>query len=733
MLFFAGSCYIIFERYSSQVPEDKEDITFEKYMSIVEAQKSPATTEMPETFVKSDIIADQFNNPLNMELIKEQKLMQDKISATDNTMLQSAQNSGVESDNTVPTNDFNNWLRIRLGDLGDFKLNKKLAKDLVPSQFSSTKYIDDSPDKNAKIIQFLERLQDIDEIEANIKADLKDFENKNDFTHDANRLASNSQENHGSDASNKLKSLKLYVTTISNPENSMDRRISANLTNNLENWKQKLSDLFSEFFEDVTPNDHSKKISFNDEINKQANTELEQEYIRCLSDESPDVSQKSSPNDFSTSQSISIQENSEQMENNEKITAKNKDKSNINDSNVSMSASSNTHNISTSKSDEPFLFNLLINMRNTESQHSPEIADEKHVSTENIKDSFERQDNVEHSTSNDDKFQWSNAPARFADDLQPGPVDLTKLIDANYPFSSANSETIEDFISGSKCQVQIVIGVFMVKCPAVNFDEEWNLAPVETQISYFPDIDSFDDFFDYVYDDVNNQEQLTSQHKEVSEVTNTVGLQENIPSKKILSISPERIRLDVVGDPKVIEDDAVHKSNEIEIRQAATAVSPFSYEIDSDYADYVDNEKFMSWLETLSSNQQEALKIEEYDVPDFKHLTSSAEISNLTASALEERLASIFNNETKSLIDYIISTKSSSSEDDYMDAIRDSKSPYMWSSPSPDSWHQQYDAAKKVVKDIRHREFPYALWDSSNNRKKRMIVTELQSGIDHYI
>nr|XP_012221558.1 PREDICTED: uncharacterized protein LOC105671724 isoform X1 [Linepithema humile] len=748
MLFLAGSCYIIFQKYPSQVPEEKDTaIDLEKYISILdsmsEAQKSHPTTEMPKKLVKSGIIVDQLNNLLeDMGLIKEQESMQDKISATDidSTMhAKSMPNSvGVENDNTMRASDFNNWPRIRLS-LGDFKLNKEFIKNSVPLQFSSTKYVDDTIDKNAKIAQFLERLRDVAEIESKIEVDLKDFESKNDFTHNTNRLTSNSEENHGSDASNKLKN--------SNPEDSMDRRISADLINNLQNWKQKLSDLFADFFEDTTLDDRSEKSSFSDEINKQAINDLESGYVICPPDE-PDESQESSAKGFSIFQSVSAQEISEQTENksNENISASNEDKPNVDDSNVSMSASSDT---SMFKRGGPFfLFSVLISsMENSESSHLPEIAanikaDEKRDSTENIKDSSEIwQDSAKHSTSNNDKFQWFNAPARFTDDLQPGPIDIPKLSDANiYPFLSEKPEYFEDLIPGSQCQVQIVRDIFVVRCPAVNFDEKWNLTSVETHTSDFPDVNSSEDFFYDFYDDASDQleEQLTLQHN-VPEKMDTVELQKDTPSVKILNVSPERVRLDFAGDP--IQDDTAHILNEEEIRQVTTTVSPSSYKFNSDYVNSYD--KFISWFKTLNSKQQEALKPQVHDILDYEHLETSAEISDLTASAmnssndrrkrmavteLQNKLVSIFNNETKSLIDYVNSTKSLSSGNDYIDTIHNKSS--NWTFLSLDSWRQQSDVAKKVVEDIRHDFFSKIidnLSDSSNGRKKRMAVTEWQS------
>lgn len=653
-LFFGWGCYMTLQSYYSQATENEvTDIIRERYPvfeSVPEEQKSYPITDMPYsrvTFVKPQV-TDKLNNFLgDMELSKEQ----DKTIAIDVDIPTSTPNSiSMISNNMVKVSDINNFLK---SSPEDSVYDKEIMKNLMSSKISSTEYTDKiiNTDNNKDSVndKFLEKLENIAKsIAIN---DFQWFENNYDFTKDANRLTLNNQKDHPLDTSNEVENLGLDTTTTANLKDSVD---FIKFRNSVQDLKQRFSDLIK----DAVQDNHDEESSSRDRNDEQINAPFDSDLVICppyQSYESSDMSPEHSIKDSSTSQAVSIPEFIEQIKNiyNDDGT-ENKDKHNTDDSNMSMSASSDA---SVFGSDEYFDgFALLpIARQNSQDYLSSEITgnvkeeEEKHKFMKNIESPFnfgflqpKIQDSVESSTSND-KFQWFNAPPVFANDLQLGLKDISESSKTQNP---SLGDTIKDtniinaFIPEkdkfhNKCQIEVkdipfeMHKIFRIKCPGTMFDVQWNLVPPPTLTTDSSNVINFKDIFGLSVDDYNEdydkdeseqlKDDLISNENFDKEVTSlqhsapevTDGITTSMPSLK--DAFAFLFEINFFNRTEIDKHDGIHSSDQEKIKEeissSSTTIPSFTSISDSDTVDF--NTEWSQLQEVFDTQQPKQLKVTE--------------------------------------------------------------------------------------------------------------------------
>lgn len=732
MLFFGWGCYMILRTYHpGEIKNEARSITPEKYSSMIDSLSGIQKSEMPATFVKPEVIIDKINNLLEtMKSTNDRNLMQNKAIVTNvpNMMQTDTQNSSNVRSNNIMEISAVNRLLVTLSP-GNLMHDKKFTKNPETQRFSSVQYVDKNvnTDKNEKYVQFLEKLRNINKMKAT--NDLETFESRNDFTENLNRLTLESQENHASNA--KFENLELNIATIINPENFVDHMINVDMIN-LQDPKQEFSDLTK----NAAQNDQNKNSFLIEETNEPVNARLELGLIICPSYEScefSDMSIKDSAKDSSTYQPVA--EILEQIKNrsSDDVDERNEDKHDINDSDMSMSAST-SGNIQD---------HFDVSVQNIEGQYSPESiakirGDEKYGSMENIKNSWFLQptkDSVESSMLKVDKFQWFNAPPSFVD-LEAGglPSDLhSSLLQDTY-----ENMDIDDVIPGRQCEITIKMGILKVKCPAIKFDEEWNFTTFTIPPTDAPKATNFDDILDVYLHTVcdedtdkklevenisseNSDKEVTASPDSIPKIINAMELQESTTSTTndaLLDLYD--VPIDPFDSDEFNQDYPFYgpsfydypfyrfdDSDEEEAKQVTT--SSFISEFDSN----TNLNKKQNPFPDISDIQQQAqLKIskeQDYLAPDNTE-TSSKDLEYFYA--LEEKLTSLFKNEISNIITRYLSKNFY--ENNYRNNIC-SILRYM-RSISQRPWREQYVALSKLLENIRN---PHNTDDSY--RKKRMV------------
>ncbi|KYN02157.1 hypothetical protein ALC62_07043 [Cyphomyrmex costatus] len=484
MLFLGWGCYMISQTYLPKVMENEITcVTLEKYPPIVESlskiQESRSIAEMPPIFVKAETI-DKINNFLeDTKFTKGENLMQNEAIGTDaiSMMQTNTQNSNnIQRNNIMEAYNVNRLLMTLFGSLVH---DEKFIKNSVPEKFSSIESTNEDintykKNNSLRHVQFLQKLRDIKAVN-----DLEQFKSRNDFTKDANYLILKNQESHALEAPNNPESLEFNIPTIPNLEDSID--------NAREHVDLTLRDLkFSDFIKDVIQYNNNKDSTLSDETNDQVeHSESDLDSVMYPFYEfrkSSDISMEDSAEDSFTFQSVLEEEISKQVKDRSSDdVVKNEDMHDTNDSDMSMSASASEN--------QDYLDMSVITMQSTEDQHSSEdIA--KVVKNEIYDESVQptMQDNIEFSTSNDDKFQWFNMPPRFVDLKRK---DISKSDEVS-SFWNTYKKDIDDVIPESQCEVTIKMGILKVECPT-KFDEEWNFTSSEIPPTDIPKVNNFGD------------------------------------------------------------------------------------------------------------------------------------------------------------------------------------------------------------------------------------------------
>lgn len=748
-LFFGWGCYMILQSYHSRVMENEvTDSIRERYLpvfeSVSEVQKShPTTKEMPVIFVKPEIITDKLNNFLGgIESTKEQG--KTIVIDVDSIMPTSSQNSiSMLSNNMVEASDINNSPMTSPSE--DLVYNEEFMKNLMPWKIFSFK---DSVNNK----RFLEKLQNIAKlIEIN---DSEQFENSYDFTEDANRLTLNNQKDRALDTSNEIESLGLDVTTSVNLKDFMNFKI------NFDNSPQDLRPRFLDLTKVEMQDDHGeKKNGFLEAwTDEQVNTSLESDLVICPPDQSSESSDMSSEHLITNpliSQSVSVPELLERIKNIlSNDNTKNKDKHDADDSNMSMSTSSDAF---ASENDEHFAFDTQIPIvQNIQDHHLSEIiANTKEEEAkynlmkniESIDSEFLQpkiQDIAESSTPNV-KFQWFNAPPTFANDLQFGLKDISESSKTQNPSLEDTIENTETntFIPGKdkfhiQCQTELKMNVLRIRCPEMMIDEEWNFTSSGTHVNDFLNVNNFKDNFsnmDDYNDDYNKDESKQSRDESISnensdkkvaslqhsvpKITGAVELQENMPVRNLKNAFDFTFKIDSFDRPEIDKHDEITSPDKEKIKQeissSSTTISSFTSEFDSDTVDL--NKEWNPLLEIFDMLQQKQLKVtEEQDLLNSKNAETFLE-NNQRVYDLEKKLTSIFNDEILNVIKQQYLSESSST-DDYLDYICNISLNIC--SSSPNSWRQTYVDLKKFLEHVHDHDNPSDIGNDYNYRKKRM-------------
>jgi hypothetical protein len=537
---------------------------------------------------------------------------------------------------------------------------------------------------------------------------------------------------------------------ISNLENSMYHTIAD--PNILQYIRQQSSDLSK----DATQDDHSEYSSSSIVIDERVNTRSEPGFVisRLMSllinpsYESSDILLKDSAKHSSISQPVSVQEIAEQIENrsSDDIDARNKDKHDVNDGDMSTSTSPDT-----SASQDHFAFDIwMATVQNTEKQHSSEsIAnikeDENYESMEN-KDLNKfllptMQNSVELTTTNVDKFQWLNVPARFADNLVRKDISKesemqSSLLGDTYKKIFRVTEIIDDLIPGRKCEITIEKSILKVICPAIKFEEQWNFTSSEIHTVDVPKVTNsggiIDDNCTHCDEDASEQlgvklisnensdiEVTTSQdstRSETTQITDTVELQESTSTAKISNYSLpgffKMLNIDTFGESREYTnyDYLIYNSNEGEIEQAVTTVSSSISESDSSTIDF--NQRLI--FETSDIQQSEQLQKSEEKDDSFSDYVKTCLQDIEDLNALEKKLTSPLFEEILNSLTRRYLPKSSYENNYYRNDICN-KFPGIFFTSQP-SWRERHIAFRKVLEYVKSHDFSdYYI------RKKRMI------------
>ncbi|XP_012524578.1 reticulocyte-binding protein PFD0110w [Monomorium pharaonis] len=663
-LFFGWGCYMIFQTYRSQVTENETmSIALDSSMieSLSEIQKSPPSTEMPAIFVKPKVIIDKINNLLeDIKFTKEQDLMQNEAFVPNVAgMIQTnTQKSTSTQNNNFGINaDFGRLLAIlSSGNLEHGKvMENSLSENFIPDE-----YVDEnvSTDNNENSVRY------------------EKFENMNNFIENSD-LATKSRENH---ALNMPNSLKFNVAIISDPDNFVDRVINVDLTNTLQNFKQKFSDLIK----NVAQNNDENSFLL-EKTDKRANARLE-DFVVCPpyeSDESPDVLIKDLAKRLSAFQPELAQVNSEQIENRSNDDIDN-DKQDVSTNNMAMSESVSKN--------QDYFDESMVTLQNTEEQYLLErIAkikeDEEYESTENIKNPFfikssdsflqpRMQDSAESVTSNAE-FQWFNIPPRFADLKEWKDMSSLKPQDVSSEIHGLSWGTyekmdIDDVIPESQCEITIEMGVVKIKCPAIEFDKKRNF----TSSEIFPiDMSKYSNLKDLLDNyllalrcdkdaseqlDVNNafnknsDKEITTSRDSVPKIINAIELQESTTSSKMSNdalldsdasfINP--FNNEEINHDYAFYDSLFYDSNEKEETQSTTLFSSTS-ELDSSTID--SNKESNLFFDNSNIQQQEKSK----NNKEKDYAVSDNIETSLKDFDLEKKPISQLKNEISNILQYL--------------------------------------------------------------------------------
>lgn len=703
MLFFGWGCYMVFNIYFPQVTENETtDIVLETYSpiseSLSEIQKSRPSNEMPAIFVKPKVIVDKINNLLeNIKLTKEENLMQNEAIVTN---VAEMEQTNMQKSSNVQNNN-----------IGISNINRFLL-----------------PTLSSENLQFLGKLLTVNKIGTNL-----DLEN--DFTEDVDHLTLKSEGNYAFNVPYKPKSLEFDVAAVINTDNFVDHMINADLTNTLNHMIiVDLKQEFSDSIKDAAQDNRNENSSF-EETDEPANVRQELDLVICPphdSHESSDASITDSVKDFSASQPVLVVY-SKQMENklNDNIDESNEDKQDVNDNNMMMLASV--------FGNEDYLD--VSTVQNTEEQHSLESIEERRKDEEyELLDSFMQpkvQDSKESLTPTADEFQWFNMPPRFTDfedisSLVPQDISSDPKIHS-FSWDTYEKMDIDDVTPESHCEITINLGILKVQCPAIKFDEKWNLTSPEIpsiDVSKFINLkDLLDDYLppecdedaseqlgvENISNDNSDNEVTTSPHSTPGVIKSD--LQESTTSMKFLNDalldSSEAAFIDPFDSREINHDysfyDLFYDLNEEEVTQVTTLSSSTS-ELDSST---VDSNKEPNLFFDNSNTQQEQQKIskeQDSSVSDNIELT----LKNFEHFyALEKKLISQFKNEMSNILQNL--PKNNNNRHNVCNILRDIRN-----SISQRPLFGQY-VILKFLEFIQNPPFDYPHDMDDYYRKKRMV------------
>ncbi|XP_077259492.1 oogenesis-related protein sosie isoform X2 [Temnothorax americanus] len=763
-LFFGWGCYMILQNYRpGEIKSETTSITIERNPSMIESeslseiQKSKyPNTEIPGIFVKPEVIIDKINNFLeDMKFAKDQDLIENKETVTLVTNVPRMMQANMQNSNHMRSNNIGiNAIDRLLSTLSSRNLDKKFTKSSVPQILFSVEYTDKNTDNNIDKDDeffhpalFFEKLRNISKIKAT--NDLEEIE-RNDFTENVNRLTLGSQENHALDESNKLDDLELNIVAILNPENFVDH--SEDLINTLQDSEQE----FSDSTKDAAQDDRDENSLF-DDTDKRVNVRAEELGIVVCppyeSHEFSDMLTKDSSIGSPTSQPLLAQESLEQIENgsSDDIAERIEDKHDIKGSDMSAFTSGSQDRFDLSG----------ITVQDIEDLYSPESfakmkENEKYESTENTENPYKlrflrpNSEMIESSTPNVDKFQWFNGPPSFVD-LELG--DILKSSEIHHRDSSLLRDTnedinVDDVIPGSQCEITIKMGILKVNCPAIKFNEEWNVTSPEIPPTDVPKVTNFGDILDgYLRTECdedaneklevenisneNSDKEVTASRNGVPKINNAIESQEStsvkidvLPDDALPDLS-DAAYIDPFDGEEINHDYAFYDSSSYDssadndkVKQVTTVPSSIP-EFDSSTID--SNEGQNLFLDISGTQQQEQLISKERDsdnsetsLKDFEHF-----------HALEKQLTSLLKNEMSNIMTRYL--PKSSYENNYRNNICNTLR-YM-RSISQHPWREQYAALRKLLEYKRNSDYPHGM-DDSHYRRKRMTddLTWQQAG-----
>jgi hypothetical protein len=664
---FCGCCFYIayqnirFEETENQISNIIRGTLRELiYESQTEMQNSQ-NAKMSVIFIKPEVVINKMNDHLKeTDLIEEQDTKQHETAARNEHSMNAA-SSINESDNVVPTSDIDNLSITPLPE--DLRDDRKFKKTST-WRINADKYDDIVANDNKAESFFLEKLYSTSAI-PNVKMiDDEETENRNTLTEDNNYLTLNNFENGAlnADASNKLKSSGSDVTMISNHNDLLNRKVIAS-PNNLRDTK---------FFDSVEDALHDRS---NNGFSGGATTKRNLLAPLSMFDSFSLREYLESSDESWIPRSTLTQETFRQIENKSShdTNATNEDghQTDANDLLMPSPDSSMSEN-------RAFLLPSSVPMasvENIENQHPLKIGtrnakeDERSKSIEDIKDSFEFW--VGSPTIKDiEEYPWiksdSNYP--FFESHYHAQKPLFKRKDPKSsqvlnPFLSSNEDTtIEDVVPKSRCKFEIASGIVTVRCPAIKFNEEWNLTSTENHTRAPQDVSRDDDSYENLYDDyyiecdegAANQPKdvliskensdikktATSQHNDASTIIEAEKSASNVKiSNDVLLESPKAVEMDSLANTRDNQDDAIYNANEKE--QPVTIVSIFTSTSDTGNLDKRWN------LKTADVQQKSTEKKNSGDFTDSSN--NSRDYRSLriveTDNSFEQRLIAMLNNE----------------------------------------------------------------------------------------
>jgi len=606
---FCGCCFYIayqnirFEETENQISNIIRGALRElMYESQTEMQNSQ-NAKMSVIFIKPEVVINKMNGHLEeTDLIEEQDTKQQAAVRNEHSM--NAASSINESDNVVSTSDIDNLSITPLPE--DLRDDGELRK---PStwRINADKYDDITVNVNTAESLFLEKLYNIARTIPDVKMiDDEETENRNTLTEDNNHLTVNNFENAAPNvnALNKLKSSGSDVTMISNHNDLPDRKVMS--SNNLRDTK------FSDSIED-TLHDRSNSGFSSDATTKRNLLDLStfdsfslREYLE--SSESSD--------DSWIPRSALMQETFEQIENKSShdTDAANKDGHHV-DANDLLTSSPDSSIPENKASLFPFSV-PMVSVENAENQYPLKIGprntkeDERSKPIEDIKDSFEFWVG---SPTIQEEYPWiksdSNYPFLESHYHTQKPVSKPKDLKPNKilnPFLSSNEDTtIEDVIPKSRCKFEVTSGIVTVRCPAIKFNEEWNLTSTENHTTAPQDVSRDNDSYENLYDDyyIECDEGTANQPKDVliskenPDIKKTATSQYNAataitefekspPNNKKISNdalleSPKAMEIDSLANTRG-NQDTIYNENE---KKPVTTVSILTSDFDTDKLD----------------------------------------------------------------------------------------------------------------------------------------------------
>jgi len=643
---FCGCCFYIayqnihFQETENQIAKIIRELIYESQTEI----QNPQNAKMSVIFIKPAIVINKMSDHLKeADLIEEQDARRYEATARYEQNMNAA-NSINESDNVVPINDIDN-LSSLLEDSHDDRELKKASTWKI----NADKYDDITVSDNEAESFFLGKLRDTVRAIPNVKM-IDETENRNALIEDNNHFTLNKYENGASnaDTSNKLKSSGSDVTMISNHNDLPDRKVLASLKNLRDT---KFSDSIEDAVHDQSDFSGSAAAKRNllnpkfDSFSRYSHEYLES--LESFDDSSIPLATASTQGSFKQIEDKSSHDTDAANEDGHYAGASD------------LSTSSDT---SMPKNGVP-LFAPMASMENAGNQHPLKIGtrnakeDEGSKSIEDIKDSFEFWLGLP-TIQEIKEYPWIKSDYPFlesyhAHDLSKPKDPQSKPSKMLNPFLSSNEDTtIEDVVPKSRCKFEIASGIVTVKCPAIEFNEEWNLTSTENHARVPLDVSRDSDSYENVYDDyyiecdegtanqpkdvsISNpdvKKTATSQHNDASTIIN---LEKSVPNVKIsndaLLESLKVVEIDSLANPRDNQDDANEKEQPAITISVLTATSDESGNLDKRWN-----------LKTSADVQEKSSK--KRNSGDF---TDSSDISRYHRgdSPFERRLAAMFKKE----------------------------------------------------------------------------------------